>query len=81
VSVKSKSRTQRTLSLLLSGKGPKAHKYAGRHVLVVNDEVVPLGKRREEIWRDIETLRKKYGEMPVVTFVPRPGLSYILCGR
>ncbi|MCX6841514.1 MAG: DUF5678 domain-containing protein [candidate division WOR-3 bacterium] len=78
--MKIKSQTQRTLSLLLSGRGSKAHKYAGKHVLVVNDKVVPLKARHEEMWRDIEALRKKYGEMPVVTFVPRPGLSYILCG-
>lgn len=48
--------------------------------MVVNDKVVPLKTRREEIWRDIEALKRKYGEMPVVTFVPRPGFSYILCG-
>jgi hypothetical protein len=79
--VKKKSLTQRTLSLLLTGRGPKARRYAGKHVLVVSDEVVPLRKRREDIWRDIEALNRKYGEMPVVAFVPRPGLSYILCER
>ncbi|MCX6844111.1 MAG: DUF5678 domain-containing protein [candidate division WOR-3 bacterium] len=79
--MRKKSLTQRTLSLLLTGRSPRARQYAGKHVLVVSDEVVLLRKRREDIWRDIDVLKRKHGEMPVVAFVPCPGLSYILCER
>ncbi|MBI4668242.1 MAG: hypothetical protein HY747_03500 [Elusimicrobia bacterium] len=73
-----KSKTQKTLSLLLSGKNKEAKRYAGKHVLVVRDKVMPLREKEEEIWQDIEGLRKKYGQMPVITFVPRHDISYIL---
>ena len=72
------SKTQKTLLLLLSGKSKEAKKYAGKHVLVVKDRVVPLKEKEEEIWKDIEQLKKKYGEMPMITFVPRHDISYIL---
>jgi len=73
-----KSATQKTLTLLLSGKSREAKKYAGKHVLVVGNKVIPLKEKREEIWRDINELKKKYGEMPVITFIPRTDISYIL---
>lgn len=73
-----KSLTQKTLSLLLSGKSKKAKKYAGKHVMVVKNEVVSLKEKGEDIWKDIERLKKKYNEMPVITFVPRQDISYIL---
>ena len=76
--MKEKSLTQKTLSLLLSGKSRIAKKYAGKHVLVVRNKVIPLKEGHEEIWRDIDRLKKQYGEMPVVTFVPRQDISYIL---
>ena len=72
------SKTQKTLSLLLSGKSKEAKKYAGKHVFVVKDEVVPLKEKEEDIWKDIKKLKKQYGEMPVITFVPRQDISYIL---
>lgn len=73
-----KSLTQKTLTLLLSGKSKAAKKYAGKHVLVVKNKVIPLKEKKEEIWKDIERLKKRYNEMPVITFVPRPDISYIL---
>ena len=73
-----KSATQKTLTLLLSGKSREAKKYAGKHVLVVGNKVIPLKEKREEIWRDINELKRKYGEMPVITFIPRTDISYIL---
>lgn len=37
---------KKTMHLLLAGKHPKAKKFAGQHVLVIADEIVPLKKRR-----------------------------------
>ena len=73
-----KSLTQKTLSLLLSGKSKAAKKYAGKHVMVVKDKVVPLKEKREDIWKDIERLKKKHNETPTITFIPRQDISYIL---
>lgn len=67
----------RTLNLLLSGKHPKAKKYAGHHVLVVDDKVVPLKDGTSAI-DDINQLEKKYGRTPTLIFVPRQDISYIL---
>lgn len=67
----------RTLNLLLSGKHPKAKKYAGHHVLVVGDKVVPL-KDGTGVIDDINQLEKKYGRTPTLIFVPRQDISYIL---
>ena len=75
---KKASLTERTLSLLLSGKGRTARKYAGKHVLVVGDRIVPIKSQTKAVWRDIEQLEQKYGETPVITFVPCPNLTYIL---
>ena len=72
-----KQSEEKTLSLLLSGKHPKAKKYAGHHVLVMNDKVFPL-KEGEKANEDIEKLEKKYGKTPIITFVPRQDVSYIL---
>lgn len=68
---------ERTLNLLLSGKHPSAKKYAGHHVLVINDKVFPL-KEGERANDDIEKLEKKYGKTPIIAFVPRQDISYIL---
>ena len=46
---------EKTLNLLLSGKHPKAKKFAGHHVLVINDQVFPL-KEKEAGLKDIERL-------------------------
>lgn len=68
---------EKTLSLLLSGKHPKAKKYAGHHVLVIKDQIIPL-KEGKEANEDIERLEKKYGQTPTLVFVPRQDISYIL---
>lgn len=72
-----KQSQEKILSLLLSGRHPKAKKYAGYHVLVVENEIVPLKEGNEGL-KDIEFLEKKYGKTPTVIFVPRQDISYIL---
>ncbi|MEW6040478.1 MAG: DUF5678 domain-containing protein [Elusimicrobiota bacterium] len=73
-----KFETRKTLSVLLSGRSRLARRFAGKHVLVVKNRVIPLKEKEEDIWKDIEMLKKKYGEMPIVTFIPRQDISYIL---
>lgn len=72
------SLTQKTLSLLLSGKSKVFKKYAGKHVMVIRNRVIPLKGKEEEFWKEMEKLEKEYGETPVLTFVPRQDISYIL---
>jgi len=72
-----KQTDEKTLNLLLSGKHPKAKKYAGHHVLVVADQVIPLKEGKSAI-KDIDALEKKYGKTPTIIFVPRQDISYIL---
>jgi len=69
--------TQKTISMLLSGKGAKAKKFAGKHVLVVKDKVVPM-RTGDDFWQDFDDLKKEYGETPMTLFVPRHDVSYIL---
>ena len=73
---------EKILNLLLSGKHPKAKKYAGHHVLVIKDQIVPLKEGKEAI-EDIERLEKKYGKTPTLVFIPRQDVSYtlILCQK
>lgn len=66
-----------TITLLISGRHPKAKKYAGHHVLVIGEKIVPLKKGQEAI-REIDHLEKKYGKTPTLVFVPRQDISYIL---
>lgn len=68
---------EKTVSLLLSGKHPETKKYAGSHVLIIDREIVPLKKGKEAL-ADIARLEKKYGKTPIMVFVPRPDISYIL---
>lgn len=68
---------EKILNLLLSGRHPKAKKYAGHHVLVIKDEIVPLREGKETL-EDIKRLEKKYGQTPMIVFVPRQDISYIL---
>lgn len=68
---------KKVLGLLLSGKHPQAKKYAGHHVLVVQNQIIPLKEGKEAI-EDIERLEKKYGKTPTLVFVPRQDISYIL---
>jgi len=74
--MKMKNSTQKTLNLLLSGKHNKAKKYAGRHVMVIADKIIPL--KRGKTLKDMEKLEKKYGKTPTLVFVPRQDISYIL---
>lgn len=69
--------TQKTLTVLLSGKSKKYAKYAGKHVMVVENKVIPLAEG-EKALQDFKLLKKQYGRSPVVTFVPRSDISYIL---
>jgi hypothetical protein len=73
-----KTTTQTTLSLLLSGKRKAFQKYAGKHVLVVGNRIMPIHEGEENFWKEVEELEKKYGETPTITFVPRKDISYIL---
>ncbi|OGK14382.1 hypothetical protein A3C98_02680 [Candidatus Roizmanbacteria bacterium RIFCSPHIGHO2_02_FULL_37_15] len=68
---------EKILSVLLSGKHPLAKKYAGKHVLVIEDKVIPL-KKGKNASKDIEKLEKKYGRTPTLIFIPRQDISYIL---
>lgn len=72
-----KSLEKKNLNLILSGRHSKAKKYAGHHVLVVKDQIIPL-KEGEDGVKDIEYLEKKYGKTPTIVFVPRQDISYIL---
>lgn len=67
----------KTLNLLLSGKHPKAKKFAGKHVIVVENEVVPLKKGKAGV-EDIIKLEKKYRKPSTLVFVPHRDISYIL---
>lgn len=69
--------TAQILTLLLSGKHPQAKRYAGKHVLVVKEEIHPLKKGKAAL-ADIERLEKKYKETPTIVFIPKPNVSYIL---
>jgi hypothetical protein len=75
--MKKKDTTQKTLYALLAGAHPLAEKYGGKQVFVIENEIFPLrgGKRGLE---DFKRLKAKYGKKPVLTFVPHPGVSYIL---
>lgn len=75
--MKIKDQTQANLTLLLSGKHPRAKRYAGKHVMVIENEIIPL-KEGREVFKDMEKLEKKYGRLPTLVFVPRPDISYIL---
>jgi len=73
-----KKLTDKTISMLLQGKSKIAKKYAGKHVLVVKDKVVPMKDSYDDFWKDMEQLEEKYGEKPRATFVPRHDITYIL---
>jgi hypothetical protein len=68
---------KKILSLILSGQHPKAKKYAGHHVLVIGEQIIPVKKGKETL-KEIDRLEKKYGRTPTLVFVPRQDISYIL---
>lgn len=74
---KSKSLTDKNLNLLLAGKHPKVKKFAGKHVMVVENEISLLREGKDGL-EDMKRLEEKHGQTPTVAFVPRPGISYIL---
>ena len=69
--------TQRTLQALLSGSHPLTKKYEGKHVFVVDKEIVPVIRSKRSL-SDFKHLKEKHGKSPVLMFVPQPGASYIL---
>lgn len=75
-----KKQTDKTIHLLLSGKHPLLKRYAGKHVFVVHDEIVPLKEGKRGL-ADFKRLKQKHGESPVAVFVTHPGVSYILVSR
>lgn len=75
--MKSKKTKKQILSLLLSGKHPQAKKYAGKHVMVADREIIPV-KEGEKAREDFKKLKEKYGHSPTLVFVPRQDVSYIL---
>lgn len=72
-----KRQTDKTLSLLLSGKHPSINKYAGKQVFVIQDKVLPI-KIGSKGLEEFKKLKERYGEPPVITFVPDPSVTYIL---
>lgn len=76
--IKQKKTTKKTISMLFSGRGKVAKAFAGKHVLVVKDKIVPMKDNYEQFWQDMKQLEKKYGETPTATFVPRHDITYIL---
>lgn len=73
----SQKTTDKVLRLLLTGKSRKHKKYAGKHVYVINDKIIPMKKGKDSI-KDFQELEKKYRQKPIVMFVPKKGTSYIL---
>lgn len=69
--------TKKTLSALLSGSHPLAKTYGGKQVFVVDNEIFPLRRGKKGL-EDFKRLKTKYGKEPILTFVPHPGVSYIL---
>lgn len=69
--------TDKTLGALLSGKHTLSREFAGKHVFVIRDEVIPLSKGKKGL-NDFKKLKAKYGEPPILIFVPQPGATYIL---
>jgi hypothetical protein len=69
--------TEKILNALLSGRHPEAKKYAGKHVMVIGNKVIPLKEGKDGL-ADFKKLKEKYGEPPVLAFVPRQDITYIL---
>lgn len=65
------------ISDLLSGHGAVYRKYRGHHVLVAGHRVVPLRKGKAGL-KDFQKLSNHFKKPPIVVFVPREDVSYIL---
>lgn len=44
--------------MLFSGRGKVAKAFAGKHVLVVKDKIVPMKDNYEQFWQDMKQLEK-----------------------
>lgn len=75
-----KKSTQNTLHALLAGSHALSKKYGGKQVFVIKDEVMLLAHGKKGL-EDFKRLKAKYGKEPVLTFVPHPGVSYILISK
>ncbi|MBI2346399.1 MAG: hypothetical protein HYV03_05870 [Deltaproteobacteria bacterium] len=62
---------------LLTGHGAMHRKYRGRHVMVAGEKVVPLRRGRSGV-KDFQGLTKQFGKPPLLLFVPRDDVTYIL---
>lgn len=74
---KARETTQKTIHALLSGVHPLVKKYAGKHVLVINNEIVLLATGKRGM-NEFKRLKEKHGRPPILTFIPQPSSSYIL---
>jgi len=72
-----KVKRKKTITQLLSGHGPLYKKYKGHHVLIAGERIVPL-KRGKMGLRDFRKLTQEFGKQPLVLFVPRDDITYIL---
>lgn len=70
-------RRKNIVAQLLSGHGAAYRRFRGRHVLVAGRRVLPLRRGREGL-KDFQRLSREYGKPPMVLFVPREDVSYIL---
>jgi len=67
----------KVIHTLLRGTHPEYSKYQGKHVMVIEGEIVPV-EEGEQSTKDYKGLEEKYGRSPVLTFIPRKDSPYIL---
>lgn len=65
------------VSQLLSGHGSAYRKYRGHHVLIAGRKVIPLRRGKTGL-KDFQRLSRDFGKPPLVLFVPREDVTYIL---
>ena len=68
---------QNTIQLLLTGKHPEYEKFAGKHVFVINNKIIPFSASKKAKEK-IEKIKKKYKKLPTLLFVPKKEVNYIL---
>ena len=69
--------TRDLVNQLLSGHGAAYRRYRGHHVLVAGKRVVPLRRGKAGL-QAFQKLTRETGKPPVVVFVPREDVTYIL---
>lgn len=72
--------TEKTIHMLHRGTYPSIKRFAGKHVFVIGNEVVPIKSGKKGL-DDFNRLTKKYGESPILVFVEKPGVTYILVAQ